>query len=578
MALAPQDWLIITVYLLVLFIIGVLAARRVKDTGYYFLGKRRFGKLLMMAQNFGVGTHAEMPVSLAGAVYGLGISAIWFQWKNLFATPFYWIMAPVFRRVRRTTTAEMIGDRYGAGMAGLYSLFAFAFFIINIASILKGAGKILNEVLGGSLGVNHIVLSLATIFILYSLIGGIVASTWSDCVQGLLIILLSFMLIPLGWSLVGGLHGMKGALPLEHFSLATPKEIGPWFILMLTVNGLIGIMAQPHMMAAASTGKNELTCRVGLFHGTFIKRLCTVGWALVGLMVAAIVKRGYFDGHALHDPEDAFGFACRHLLSSGFRGLLIASVMGACLASSSALMVDSGALFAQGFYRTHMVARRSDRHYLWAGRISGLVAVLIAIAYSVLLIERVLYSFLLTETLATYVGISIVGGLIWRRANRWGAISGLIVALFTNFFFYHLKKERMDYWDPNVFLLALLGGSVGLVIVSLLTRPESESVVARFFSQLQTPSDLARDGSAPRGSSAEKPEECVEKEPDGDQEPARWAAEHGRQLLFVNLLHLRRGAHGIDFFKAYRDDLRGLLMGSALCAGLVGGLWLFLQT
>jgi Na+/proline symporter len=325
----------------------------------------------------------------------------------------------------------MIEDRYGAGMAGVYSLFAFAFFTINIASILKGAAKILHEVLGGSLGVNHIVLSLATIFILYSFIGGLVASTWSDCVQGFLIILLSFMLIPLGWSLVGALHGMRNALPGDYFSLATPKEIGPWFILMLTINGLVGIMAQPHMMAAAGTGKNEYACRVGLFHGTFIKRLCTVGWALVGLMVAAMVKHGNFGTHALHDPEDAFGFACRHLFSSpGLRGLLMASVMGACLASSSALMVDSGALFTQGFYRAHLVSNRSDRHYLWAGRISGLGVVVIAVAYSLFLIERVLYSFLLTETLATYVGISIVGGLIWRRANRWGAAISLFVAFF----------------------------------------------------------------------------------------------------------------------------------------------------
>lgn len=64
----------------------------------------------MMAQSFGVGTHADIPVSLAGAVYQQGVSAIWHQWKNLFAMPFYWIMAPVFRRVRRTTTAEMMED------------------------------------------------------------------------------------------------------------------------------------------------------------------------------------------------------------------------------------------------------------------------------------------------------------------------------------------------------------------------------------------------------------------------------------------------------------------------------------
>ena len=68
----------------------------------------------MIGQSFGVGTHAEMPVALAGAVYSVGASAIWFQLKNLFITPFYWIMAPIFRRIRRTTMAEFMSDRYGS--------------------------------------------------------------------------------------------------------------------------------------------------------------------------------------------------------------------------------------------------------------------------------------------------------------------------------------------------------------------------------------------------------------------------------------------------------------------------------
>ena len=175
MQIGILDWSIVGIYLCALVAVGIGASRRVKDTSQYFLGQRSFGKLLMMAQSFGVGTHADMPVSLVGAVYSQGISAIWYQWKNLFAMPFYWIMAPVFRRLRRSTTAEMVEDRYGAGMAGLYILFSFAFFTINIASILKGAAKILNEVFGGALSVNHIVLGLAAVFSLYSFIGGLVA-------------------------------------------------------------------------------------------------------------------------------------------------------------------------------------------------------------------------------------------------------------------------------------------------------------------------------------------------------------------------------------------------------------------
>ena len=87
---------------------------------------------------------------------------------------------------------------------------------------------------------------------------------------------------------------------------------------MLTINGLIGIMAQPHLMAAVSTGKDEHACRVGFFHGNYVKRLCTVGWAIVGLMVAVMVNEGVFGVHVLADPEDAFGFACQHFVVARF--------------------------------------------------------------------------------------------------------------------------------------------------------------------------------------------------------------------------------------------------------------------
>ncbi len=125
--MAALDWVVLGGYLVIITAIGLIAGARVRDTGSYFLGHRKFGPWLMVGQSFGVGTHAEMPVSLAGAVYRLGASGIWFQWKNLFATPFFWIMAPIFRRVRRTTIAEMTEDRYGSWMGAIYIVFAICF-------------------------------------------------------------------------------------------------------------------------------------------------------------------------------------------------------------------------------------------------------------------------------------------------------------------------------------------------------------------------------------------------------------------------------------------------------------------
>ena len=526
MNITALDWTVLIAYLVVITAIGLAAGFRVRRSSEYFLGGRRFGPWLMIAQSFGAGTHAEMPVALAGAVYTTGASGIWFQWKNLFITPFYWIMAPVFRRIRRTTMAEFTEDRYGPWMAGIYIVFAICFFVIETSGMLKGAGKVISQATGGTVGVNAIVVAMTVMFILYSFVGGLISAAWTDLFQGFLIIVLSFMLIPLGWTVVGGLAGMKASLAPFRFSLSTPSGIGPWVIFMLTVNGLVGIMAQPHMVAAVGTGRDERTCRIGMFYGNYVKRVCTVGWMLVGLIVGAMIAQGRGDAAILRDPENAFGFACRQLLFPGALGLLIASILATNMSACSAFLVDSGALFTEGLYRRRLMPNRPDHHYLWVGRISGLGITVIGVLYALFLIQSVLYTFLLTETLATFVGVSVLGGVLWRRANRWGALASLLSALTTNFVLYRLKGQRLDYWDANVFLAALLAGIAALVIVSLLTSPEPADAISSFFGRLETSSD----------------------------------DEANRPLLLVHLLHVGRVARERGL-RAFRHDLGGFAVG-----------------
>jgi Na+/proline symporter len=552
MNIATLDWIVIGAYFVIITAIGLIVGARVRQTGEYFLGGRRFGPWLMMGQSFGVGTHAEMPVALAGAVYSVGASAIWFQWKNLFITPFYWLMAPVFRRIRRTTMAEFTEDRYGPWMGAIYIVFALCFFIINTGSMLKGAGKVISQATGGGVGANEIVVAMTVMFMLYSFVGGLIAAAWTDLFQGFLIIALSFMLIPLGFQVVGGLDGIQASLEPHRFSLATPSGITPWVIALLTVNGLVGIMAQPHQLAAVGTGKDERTCRIGMFYGNMIKRVCTVGWALVGLIVAALVAQGHADAAALGDPENAFGFACRQLLFPGALGLMIASILAANMSTCSAFLVDSGALFTEGLYRRRVMPGRDDRHYLWVGRASGFVITMFGVLYAIFLIESVLYTFLLTETLATFVGIGVLGGIVWRRANRWGALASVLASLATNFILYFATGQRLDHWDPNVFLASLAIGTIALVAVSLLTAPEPQSRVDDLFERLQTSSDsplpsLPADLSRSVPAAAKRP----------------MAAEAGaprHPLLLVNLLHLRRAA-GVQGWRAYREDLGGFAAG-----------------
>ena len=168
---------------------------------------------------------------------------------------------------------------------------------------------------------------------------------------------------------------------------------------------------------------------------------------------------------------------------------MIASILAANMSTCSAFLVDSGALFTEGLYRQRLVPNRPDRHYLWVGRVSGFVITMAGVLYAMYLIESVLYTFLLTETLATFVGISVLGGILWPRANRWGALASLVSSLATNFLLYYATGQRLDHWDANVFLAALVVGIAALVGVSLLTAPEPAAQTDSFFARLQTSSD-----------------------------------------------------------------------------------------
>ena len=113
----PLDMTVLIAYFVGIVAFGLYVARRIRTSDGYFRGERKFKWWIMMGQSFGTGTHAEMPVAQAGKTFQDGFAAIWYQWKNMLITPFYWLMAPWYRRSERTTIGEMIEDRYGRQLA-----------------------------------------------------------------------------------------------------------------------------------------------------------------------------------------------------------------------------------------------------------------------------------------------------------------------------------------------------------------------------------------------------------------------------------------------------------------------------
>lgn len=584
------DGLILIGYLVGITAFGLWMARKVRTSGGYFLGERRLPWWVMVGQSFSTGTNAENPVAQTGASFQSGFATIWYQWKNMLITPFYWLMAPWYRRSERTTVGEIIEDRYGRGLALLYTIFAIAFFVFNQGAMLKGAGKIIAVATGGEMiSPNGVVLAMTVAFVLYSFFGGLVAAAYNDFVQGFLIILLSFILIPSGLMAIGGFSGLRQTLPENFFDLYSEVSgLDAFTIAMLTLNGLVGITAMPHTLTMNATGRTERAGRIGQTYGSLVKRFCTIGWALTGLIVAALVIQ---QGVQLEDKEHAFGYASLHLLRPGFTGLMVACVLAANMSTCSTFMVNTGALFTQNIYRDYFDPSAADRRLLWIGRFSGLSLTVLGVLFA-LVVDQVLQAFLFTETIAALMGIMFLGGIVWKRANRYGAWAATIASFLAYYATNFLMTCRLDgqlpstlreafgqfaggisgglwssylatgelqlvyRWTPGSFGFAMLIGFGAFILVSLVTPRESAERTEAFFDRLRRSSD-------------------GEAMPESGPRPL--AAERGQDLILVDLPGWFTAERWQGFFRRYREDLIGFALAWATVALLVFSAWALLQ-
>ena len=411
------DWIVLIFYLLVVSFIGFWSYRRVKDLTDFFMGGRRFGKVFMMFFAFGVGTSSEQALSVAAGSFRYGLAGIWYQFLWLWATPFYWIIAPVFRRMRALTTSDFFQARYDSSTATLYSFLGIVMSVVFMAGALYGSGEMIEGLAGGTdpatgkpyFPMEYAVAGMTVLFVLYGMAGGLGAAIITDFIQGVLTIVFSFLLLPFAFNAAArvagtssgfeALHqGVPGRSGSELLSLTVTEQVSSlmgqepitlFYVVMLSLTGLIGIVVQPHIMGVCGAGRTEFEGRFGFTVGNFIKRFCTIAWTFTGLACIIIYltpENGYLSAAEIQrvqsDPgalaafaNQVFGRAAHDILptiSVGLVGLLMASLLAAVMSSCDAQMVVGSGLFTENIYKRFIYPRGGERHYLWVGRLSGL--------------------------------------------------------------------------------------------------------------------------------------------------------------------------------------------------------------
>lgn len=455
------DYAVLGVYFVILIIIGVISSLTIKKQEDFFMGGRGFGKLLQTFAAFGAGTGAQDPILMGRTTWTSGLTGIWSVLMWLFVTPFYWIFAVWYRRMRHLTLGDWFVERYESKPMGVaYAFFAFVFQILYLSTMFSAISKVSTPLLGdnavkflvsliGSESPDDLKFVLipiiAFVVIAYGVLGGLTAAYWTDLIQGICIIALSVILIPAGLyglvnsfgeqytvagsgeavtSAVDGFSIMHQRLPESFFQLFGGPRAGEFplhYILSLTILALVGIVVQPHFIATGGgSAKTEFSARMGLVVGNFLKRFCTIGWAITGLLVLALLA-GNID--AARDPDLVWGIASQKLLGSvmpGLVGLMLACLLAALMSSADCYMLVASALFVRNVYAPYVDPDASEKTYVTIGRISGGLIVAAAAGIAISSYDVFQQYKLALEVTAVFAAPFWLG-MHWRWANKWSA-------------------------------------------------------------------------------------------------------------------------------------------------------------
>jgi len=500
------DWVVIVVYLFGITLIGFWAVRKVRSSASFFIGDRKFGKVMMAFFMFGSGTHSDQAVSVAAKTYSTGASGIWYQWLWLFVTPFFWLIAPFFRRMRAVTTGDYFEIRYGRSVSGLYAVMGILQLLVAIGVMLKGSGAMVEAVSGGAISSELAIIAMTIIFLIYGVAGGLSAAIATNFVQGLLTVVLSFIILPFALAKVGWMSGLREAIAdPAMLSLVAPHEITFFFIAIIAFNALVGWVTMPETMANCAAGKSEMEGRMGVTVGIFGKRICTVAWMLTGLCAVAM-----YAGGKLEDVDLVYGRMARELLpgiAPGLIGLFIASMLASVMSTCDSLMVVASALFTENIYKKFLCPGRADRHYTLVGRVVSALVVVLGILFAFNL-ESVVSGLEIFWQVSAMMGIAFWIGLFWRRATVAGAwaatLTSFSVLLFTSKIAFggyvlwnfneHLagKLPAFMLFDgglslPWQMIFYLTAGFVVLIVVSLFTRRAPKDRLDRLYDCIRTP-------------------------------------------------------------------------------------------
>ncbi|RFM28843.1 sodium/sugar symporter [Deminuibacter soli] len=464
--LDTKDYIVFLIYFLIVALYGFWVYRRKKtaqtNTKDYFLAEGSLTWWAIGASLIASNISAEQFIGMSGNGFKIGLAISTYEWMasiTLIIVAIFFI--PVYLKNKIYTMPQFLSQRYNDTVAMVMAVFwLLLYVIVNLTSILYLGALAISSISGINLTLCMYGLAIFAIFIT---LGGMKVIGYTDVIQVFFLIMGGLITTYLALSLVAdhfGTPGVFNGLKImnrevnDHFHMILQRD-NPNYPSLPGLTVLIGGMWIVNLnywgcnqyITQRALGADLKTARGGILFAAFLKLLMPVIVVLPGIAAYVLHKQGFFQTEMLQNnelnPDRAYPVLL-NLLPPGLKGVAFAALTAAVVASLAGKANSISTIFTLDIYRKKLNPQAGERHLVGVGRLTVVVAMLVAVL------------------IAPYLGIDKKGGFEFIQEYT-GFVSPGIFAMFILGFFW--KKTT-----SNAALFATVGGFILSVVFKVLPK------------------------------------------------------------------------------------------------------------
>ncbi len=499
------DYIVFILYALVILSLGLWVSRGkkgVKKTAQdYFLASKSLPWWAIGASLIAANISAEQMIGMSGSGMAIGLAIASYEWMAaltlLIVGKFF---LPIFIEKGLYTIPEFIEQRFGTTLKTILAVFWIALFIfVNLTSVLFLGGKAMDTILGNGDGsmIFPAIVALALFAAAYSLYGGLSAVAWTDVIQVALLIiggLITSMIAldhvtPSGGIIKGFAHVYETAGDKFHMIL---KKDNPEFMNLPGIAVLIGGLwvanlyywgFNQYIIQRTLAAKSLRESQNGIVFAAFLKMITPFIAVIPGIiayvmftepegtnMIAGVQDAFTKVGGGMN-YDKAYPWLISTFVPAGLKGLVVAALAAAIVSSLASMVNSTSTIFTMDIFKPYLAKKEGKNIDVKVGRISGGVALAIAVFVAPLLgsIEQA-FQYIQEYTGLVSPGILAVFmmGLFYKKTNNRGAVVGILTSIPIALVL-KLPYFEMPWMDQMFYTFILT--MVVIMLVSLSTNP-----------------------------------------------------------------------------------------------------------